>query len=80
MKHNSRLCAHVVIQQWGVECWENYAPVVNWISVRLLLSLASIHKLPSISIDFVLDFPKSYLDVDVFLDIPLGMGVGRNKL
>ena len=34
MKQKSRLCAHEGMQQWGVNYWEAYAPVVNWISVR----------------------------------------------
>ena len=34
-KYKSRLCAHGGMQQWGVDYWETYAPVVNWLSVRL---------------------------------------------
>ena len=32
-KYKARLCAHGGMQQWGVNYWETYAPVVNWISV-----------------------------------------------
>ena len=32
-KHKARLCAHGGMQQWGVNYWETYALVVNWISV-----------------------------------------------
>ena len=39
----SRLCAHRGIQQWRVNYWETNASVVNWISVRLLLVIASIN-------------------------------------
>ena len=38
-KHKARLCAHGGMQQWGVNYWKTYAPVVNWISVRFLLVL-----------------------------------------
>ena len=44
MKHKSRLCSHVGMQQWGFNFWVNYHPVVNWISVRLMLSISSIHE------------------------------------
>ena len=44
-----------------------------------LLPIASIHELASRSIDFVLAFPQAEPDVDVFMDIPLGMGVDVNK-
>ena len=57
----------------GVNSWENYAILVNGISLSSLLDISSIHRFPSRSIDFVLDFSQADIDVDVFLDIPLGM-------
>ena len=57
LKHKARLYAHGGMQRWGIGFWETYAPVVNWISVRLLLILAIIHGLDTKSIDFVLAFP-----------------------
>lgn len=41
-KHKARLCAHGGMHQWGINYWETYAPVVNWISVRFLLILAQL--------------------------------------
>ena len=32
-KHRTCLCAHGEMQQWGVNYWETYAPVINCISV-----------------------------------------------
>ena len=46
--------------------------------MRSLLFISSINELPSISITFLLDFPQDDLDVDVFMEIPLGMGVYGN--
>ena len=40
-----------------------------------MLAISSIYELPIISIDFVIAFPQDDLDVDVFMGIPLGMGV-----
>ena len=40
-KHKNRLCAHGGMKQWGVNYWEAYDPVVNWIIVRSLLAIAS---------------------------------------
>ena len=53
--------------------------MVNWISVRSLLSISIIHELPSIPIDVVLAFPKSYLDLDIFVELLLGVGVDENR-
>ena len=67
------------MQKWGVKYLETYAPVVNWVSVRSLFAIESIHELPSISIDFINEFCQVDLDVDVFMDLPLGIGVGENR-
>ena len=53
--------------------------MVNWISVRSLLAIASIHGLPIKSIDFVLYFNQADLDVDVLMCITLGMEVLGNR-
>ena len=75
MKHRARLCAHSGMQQWGLDFWETFSPVVMWITVRALLTVAAIHGLPSKCIDFVLAFPQAELDVDVFMELPIGMTV-----
>ena len=63
------------MQVWGENYWETYVPVVNWLSVRLLMTVARIHGLSSKSIDFVLAFPQAELEVDIFMEIPAGMQV-----
>ena len=79
MKHKARLCLHGGIQQWGVNNWEIYSPVINRIRVRSILAIASIHEFPSRSIECVLYFPQSDHDVDVFMDLALVMGVCGNR-
>ena len=78
-KYKARLCAHGGMQQWGINYWETYAPVVNWISVRFLLILGEIAGLESRAIDFVLAFPQADLDVPVYMELPLGMEVSGNN-
>ena len=51
-----------------MDYWETYSPVVNWISVRLLLSLPLILNLESRSIDFFLIFPQADLDEDIYTE------------
>ncbi len=60
------------MQKWGVNYWETYVLGVNWISVRTLLAIATVHDLPSHSIDFVLAFPQADLDVLVYMELPFG--------
>ena len=71
-KHKARICAHGGQQTWGENYWETYAPVVNWITVRTLLALTQIHGLESRSVDFVLAFPQADLDIDVYMELPMG--------
>ena len=52
--------------------------MVNWIIVRSIFALESIHEFTSRSIDFVIDFTQADVDVDVFMNIPLGMVVDVN--
>mmetsp|Transcript_14797 Transcript_14797/g.21891 ORF Transcript_14797/g.21891 Transcript_14797/m.21891 type:complete len:426 (-) Transcript_14797:484-1761(-) len=73
MKHKAHLCTHGDMQRWGVDFWETYSPVVNWITVRTLLAIASIHNLPSKCIDFVLAFSQAKLDIDIFMELPIGI-------
>ena len=75
LKHKARLCAHGGMQQWGDSYWETYSPVVNMLSVRLILAIAKIHKLDSKAIDFVLAFPQAELEEDIWMDLPIGFRV-----
>ena len=79
-KHKARLCDHGGMQVWGENYWETYAPVVNWLSVRLLMTVARIHGISSKSIDFVLAFPQAELEVDIFMEILAGMQVKDNNV
>jgi hypothetical protein len=81
-KHKARLCAHGGMQQWGVNYWETYAPVVNWISVRFLLIISEIAGLDTKALDFVLAFPQADLDTPVYMEIPIGIaidGIDQNR-
>jgi hypothetical protein len=78
-KHKARLCAHGGMQQWGENYWETYSPVVNMLSVRIILAIAHIHNLDSKSIDFVLAFPQAELDVDIWMELPRGMAPDHDE-
>jgi hypothetical protein len=75
LKHKARLCAHGGMQVYGVNFWDTYAPVVNWISIRMMLTLSVIHKLYTTSIDFTLAFPQADADVEIYMEIPIGCEV-----
>ncbi len=72
-KHKACLYAHGGQQTWGQDHLETYAPVVTWASVWLLLIVAKIHGLSSKSINFVLAFLQTDLDVPVYMELPAGV-------
>ena len=45
LKHKARLCAHRGMQKWGDSYWETYSPVVNMLTIRLILAIAKIHNI-----------------------------------
>ena len=59
------------MQTWGVNYWETYSPVVNWLSVRTLMALSIIHGLETHSIDFVLAFPQADVNVPIYMEFPM---------
>ena len=79
LRQISILCAHEVMQQWGVNYWETYGLALNWINVKSLLAISSIHEFPIISIVFVLSFTQIDLDMDFFVEVLLVMVVDGNR-
>ena len=59
IKNKACLCAHGGMQKWGVNIWETYPPVVNWMYVRAMLTLIIIRELYTKSVDFVLAYNQA---------------------
>jgi hypothetical protein len=80
-KYKARLCAHGGQTQKDVHYTETYAPVVNWSTIRLLLTLANVYGWKSRQIDFVMAFPQADVKTDVFMEVPQHFEVnGQNGL
>ena len=75
IKHKARLCAHGGMQQWGVNYWETYFPVVNWMSIRAMLTLSILREIHTKSVDFVLACTQADVKTEIFMEIPIGFGV-----
>lgn len=77
LKHKARLCAHGGMQVHGINYWDTYAPVVNWITIRMMLTLSAIHGLYTTSIDFTLAFPQAEIETTIYMEIPVGCNVSE---
>ena len=68
------------MQIHGENFWDTYAPVVNWISIRMMLTLSVAQKLYTTSIDFTLAFPQAKTDVTIYMEVPIGCIVPEGDL
>jgi len=71
-KHKSRICVGGSQQQYSIDYWNTYAPVVQWSTICLMLILSTILGLASHQIDYVQAFPQATLDDPVYMRIPQG--------
>ena len=76
LKHKSRLCAHGG-QQTSNTHWESFSPVVQWSTLRTILTLSLIRKWKARSIDFVLAYPQADMKTNVFMRLPFGFHVNK---
>ena len=67
IKHNARTCAHRGMHQWGVNYWENYSPVVNWKSIREMLTLSILREIHTKSVDFSWTTLRLMLKTEIFM-------------
>ena len=60
------------MQTYVENYWDTYAPVVNWISISILMTSSILFNLHTRSIDFTLTFPQADADVTIYMEIPFG--------
>ena len=70
LKHKSQICANGSQQQYGINYWESYAPVVHWSTIRMVLVLSALLQLKSRQVDYTQAFPQAPLNDDIFMHIP----------
>ena len=72
-KYKARLCCHGGQQQWGVNYWDTYSPVVSWSSIRILMTLLHLYRFHTKSVDFVQAFPQANIKSTIYLKTPAGV-------
>jgi len=61
----------------GIHYNETYAPVANWSSVCLLLTLVTALNWHSTQIDYVQVFPQAPVEKHLYLHIPVGFKMSK---
>ena len=72
-KYKARLNLHGGKQVFGEDFYETYAPVVGWMTVRLLLIIAAIMKWRTRQVDFVLAYPQADIEQPMYMELPSGV-------
>ena len=68
------LCAHGG-QQTSNTYWESFSPVMQWTTLRTILTLSLINDWHACSFDFVLAYPQADLKSNIFMRLPFGFNV-----
>ena len=60
---------------------QTYSPVASWAIIRLLMTIAAVHRWPTKQLDYVLAFPQAPIERELYMSIPKGYQVpeGDNK-
>lgn len=79
-KFKARLVARGFIQQYGVDYFETFAPIVRLESLRVLLATAVIRGLEVHQMDAVSAYLLSELTEDAYMLPPEGLDVPKGKV
>ena len=71
-KYKARFCVRGDQQIEGVDVFDTYAPVVSWITVRLLLVMSIVFNMCTQQVDYTNAFCQAPLDQTVFVELPGG--------
>jgi hypothetical protein len=69
-KLKARLCARGFEQVEGRDYFETFAPVVQWLTVRLILVMTVIMGLENKQIDYTAAFVQAPIDTEVYIEMP----------
>ena len=69
-KLKARICAQGFEQKEGIDYFETFAPVVQWMTVRICLIMIILLNLQNKQIDYTAAFLQAPLDHDVYVEMP----------
>jgi hypothetical protein len=72
LKHKSHICVDGSMQQYRVDFWDTYSPVIHWSTICMVLVLLAILGLKARQVDYTQAFPQAPPDDPAFMQIPQG--------
>jgi histone deacetylase 1/2 len=77
-KWKARLTVHGGKQTKGVNYWDTYAPLVQWSTTRLFLTMGVLRGWHCRQLDFVLAYTQADVECEIYMEIPRGFTVDGN--
>lgn len=71
-KFKARYCVRGDLQREGIDYFETYAPVVQWSTVRLLLTMILTNRWTTKQVDYTNAFAQADLKEEVYIEQPKG--------
>ncbi len=72
-KYKARLNLHGGKQEFGVNYFDTYAPVITWVAICLMLMFGIINGWAPRQVDFVMAYPQAPIEMDVYMELPPGI-------
>ena len=81
-RHRARFCVHGDQQEYGINYFEIFAPIVQWNMIRLLLIIILTKSSKTRVIDYTNSFPQANIDIYIFVEPPalFGSSNGTDKV
>ncbi len=81
-RYRSRFCVRGDQQEYGVNYFETFAPVIQWSTIRILLTLILTKGWKTRVIDYTNAFPQANIDTDIYVELPalFGSKMGTDKV
>jgi hypothetical protein len=76
-KYKARLNLHGGKQEFGMNYYETYAPVVTWFSIRLLIVIGIICGWALRQCDFIMAYPQAPIECDMYMELPQGVQIAE---
>jgi hypothetical protein len=80
IKWKARINVHGGHQQHGINFWEAYAPVVNWSTVCLVLTMSLLNNFKTHQVDFIQAYTQASLDCPIYMEVPAGFSIVNGAL
>lgn len=82
LKYKARYCCRGDMQTEGVDYFDTYAPVIQWSTVRLVLTLTLKHGWSTRQVDYTNAFAQAEIQEEVYIEPPRGFSGqdGLNKV